>query len=167
LRALVRTKFDDEWIFIPANSKFFKRDLIKAIEKDCRNGDKLAGVKLHTVKHPNGPKELNSMEQKLLVKGYKFGILYCKPGQKEENEMFANTETSKDYEEFLMFLGDKIELFGFEGFRGGLDVKGNTTGKYSIFTKHLGYSIMFHVSTLLPFFRKGYTTIRKKATFGK
>jgi hypothetical protein len=64
-----------------------------------------------------------------------------------------NSQTAKgspEFEEFLELLGDKIELRGFHGFRGGLDVVSNATGTHSIYTSHLEHEIMFHVSTLLP-----------------
>jgi len=139
---------------------------LKAVEKDCRNGDKLAGTKLHKIKHSDGPKVLAELEQKLLSKGYKFGVLYCKNGQKGENEMFSNTETSPAYEEFLEFLGERIVLCGHQGYRGGLDVKGNTTGTHSIFTKHNGYPVMFHVSTLLPYSAKDEQQLERKRHLG-
>lgn len=37
------------------------------------------------------------------------------------------------------------------GYRGDLDVKTNSTGKFSVFRRWKGFEIMFHVSTLLPF----------------
>lgn len=38
------------------------------------------------------------------------------------------------FEEFCQFLGDRIELDGWEGFRGGLDVRTGSTGKYALHT---------------------------------
>jgi len=82
---------------------------------------------------------------------YKFGVLYSK-NVKNENDLFSvvEEETSPDYKEFLEWIGDKIVLEGWQGYRGGLDVKTNTTGTHSIFTKVENYEIMFHVATLLP-----------------
>ncbi len=54
---------------------------------------------------------------------YKFGILYAKEGQIDENDMFGNTQTSAAFEEFLELIGDKIPLQGWTKYRGGLDVK--------------------------------------------
>ncbi len=45
LRALVRTKFDDEWIFVKADPKIKKAQLIKAIEQQCKNGAKMKDVR--------------------------------------------------------------------------------------------------------------------------
>jgi hypothetical protein len=51
-------------------------------------------------------------------------------------------------------MGDTIQLKGFKGFRGGLDVRNDSTGTRSVFTRFHSVEIMFHVSTLLPFFPK-------------
>ena len=61
--------------------------------------------------------------KKELGRRYKFGVLYVKDGQKDESEIYSNTEYSKDFEEFLEFIGTRVELKGFEGFSGGLDTK--------------------------------------------
>lgn len=60
-------------------------------------------------------------------------------------------ETSTAFEEFLDFLGERIKLDNWKGFRGGLDVRTGTTGSHSIYRKFNNNEIMFHVSTLLPF----------------
>lgn len=68
---------------------------------------------------------------------YKFGILYMKPGQeKDEDLLYSNgvqisiyvslmiltalETTSAAYEDFLLFLGEKIELATWDKFMGGL-----------------------------------------------
>ncbi|XP_049849091.1 uncharacterized protein LOC126317469 isoform X2 [Schistocerca gregaria] len=111
----------------------------------------LAGVRLSRVRSPKLRHELLSMEQKEVSMGftYKFGVLYVKPNQTED-EIFANSDPSPAFLEFLEFLGDKIRLFGWDKFRGGLDVENQTTGEYSIYCSIRGLEIMFHVSTLLP-----------------
>ena len=88
-------------------------------------------------------------EEQLFSKCYKIGVLYAKEGQTTENEMYNNgmpsssrppqniippiiivsqistpTEIgSAQFEQFLDFLGSRVTLEGFTGFRGGLDVK--------------------------------------------
>lgn len=42
-------------------------------------------------------------------------------------------------------------FFNIIGFKGGLDVKTQTTGEYSIYRNFRGIEIMYHVSTLLPY----------------
>lgn len=39
-------------------------------------------------------RELLGIEDKQQIKGYKFGVLYCKAGQEKEDEMFGNGESS-------------------------------------------------------------------------
>ena len=76
-----------------------------------------------------------------------------------------------EFDQFLHLLGEKIELEGWENFKGGLDTKSthvtlftnskfgylfsvyadNSTGKQSLYTVFQGHEIMFHVSTLLPY----------------
>ncbi len=55
----------------------------------------------------------------------------------------------------MQFLGDKIPLRGWLGYRGDLDLKDNATGKFSIYRRWKGFEIMFHVSTYLPFTKEG------------
>ena len=46
---------------------------------------------LMVIKDPNVPNELLSMEERQVIRSYKFGVTYCKAGQSTEAEMFANT----------------------------------------------------------------------------
>lgn len=59
-------------------------------------------------------------------------------------------------------LGEKIRLKGWQQYKGGLDVKNDMTGRYSIYTIYEGHEIMFHVSTLLPFSRDRQQVERKR-----
>lgn len=61
----------------------------------------------------------------MVIKHYSFGVLYCKSGQKEEDEYFSNKDedTSEAYNKFLTLLGDKVPLEGFTGPKCGLDTK--------------------------------------------
>ncbi|TPX37237.1 hypothetical protein SmJEL517_g01108 [Synchytrium microbalum] len=100
------------------------------------------------------PNELLSMEERQVIRSYKFGVTYLAPGQSNEEEMFMNRmeNVSPQFRQFLTFLGETIELRGWKGYRAGLDVAGtNNTGTHSVYTKWQGYEVMFHVSTLLPF----------------
>lgn len=64
-------------------------------------------------------------------------------GQTTEDEIFSNIVGSQSFDEFLSFLGKKIELNGFKEYRGGLDVTGNLTGTHSIFTQWKDFQIMY------------------------
>jgi hypothetical protein len=92
---------------------------------------------------------------------YKFGVLYYKDGQTNEDDMFGNVDTSPEYEEFLQLLGQKVclpsicytsprscarsnvlnalrvtqvRLQGWKQYAAGLDTEKNQTGTHSIFT---------------------------------
>jgi len=93
-------------------------------------------------------------------------VLYCKDEQTKESEMFCNVQTSPEYDEFLDFLGDRIQLQGWTGYRGGLDVKNNSTGTHAVFTSFTGMDIMFHVSTLIPFTPNDEQQIERKRHLG-
>jgi len=95
--------------------------------------------------------ELMNLEQRLHVNRYKFGILLALEGQKTEESHFNNKDGTEHFDHFLSFIGEKVRLKGWDGYAGGLDVKGDTTGEYSYFTNFSGMDIMWHVSTLLPF----------------
>lgn len=102
---------------------------------------------IREIKDPALTEELHQMEIKdlLVRKQYKFGVLYASPTDLTENQMFSNrnfffllfqpnelnseiwqftVEGSPDWNEFLDFLGEKIELLGWELYAGGLDTKG-------------------------------------------
>eukprot|EP01101_Sappina_pedata_P007987 TRINITY_DN4332_c0_g1_i1.p1 TRINITY_DN4332_c0_g1~~TRINITY_DN4332_c0_g1_i1.p1 ORF type:complete len:772 (-),score=183.95 TRINITY_DN4332_c0_g1_i1:143-2458(-) len=136
---------DDLWVFLPAKSKSVKKGLREAspmLFKTAMSFTKLSDPAFRTT--------LLNLEKKLVALRYKFGVMYVKDGQTDENQFFQNSETSAEYEDFLDFLGDRIELKGWKGFRGGLDVVSNSTGTTSVYTKLNDLEIMFHVSTMLP-----------------
>lgn len=108
-------------------------------------------VKYITVNDNNIKNELLQFEKSTVTKKFKIGVLLCKDNQRKEEEMFGNESGSPLYEEFLLFLGEKINLLGWQRFAGGLDTKTETTGINSIFSDWNGNEIMYHVSTLLPF----------------
>ena len=73
---------------------------------------------------------------------------------------------SPDFEEFLELLGERVELEGWNGFAGGLDTKTKTTGTHSIHSKYQDYEIMFHVSTMLPFYPADPQQVERKRHLG-
>ncbi|KAJ5068599.1 rap gtpase-activating protein [Anaeramoeba ignava] len=95
-------------------------------------------------------KSLVSIEKSKSIYQFKFGVVYVKDGQTTEEEILSNNKGSREFNEFLQILGEKVELFHFDHYRGGLDTKHNFSGKYSFFTTWNEMEIMFHVSTLIP-----------------
>lgn len=127
-------------------------------------------------------KALLKFEQSQLLSSFKFAVLYAgkhswliilylpfytAPGQASESEFYGNTKHSSDFEEFLNFLGERIELKGWTGFRAGLDVRSGTTGSHSVFTKFMELNIMFHVSTFLPYTPGDSQQVRNQQTLKK
>jgi len=102
----------------------------------------------------------------LRAKCFSVGVLYSKDGQNNEQEQFANENGGPVFEDFLSWLGDKVPLKGWLGYRGDLDTKTNATGKYSIFRRWKGFEIMFHVSTLLPFSKGEEQQLARKRRIG-
>ena len=82
---------------------------------------------------------------------FKFGVIYAKAGQIMDDELFSNETGSDNFTNFLILLGERVTLKGWQKFRGGLDIRGNMTGEESVYTTHEEHEIMFHVSTMLPF----------------
>ena len=60
---------------------------------------------------------------------FKFGIIYQKACQVNEDDIFQNRDRSQRFEEFLDFLGNRIKLEEHTGYAGGLDTKYNQTTK--------------------------------------
>ncbi|KAL6080612.1 Rap1 GTPase-activating protein 1 [Balamuthia mandrillaris] len=125
-----------------------------------------AGEKLKLVKDPSFCQELLDFETKQVVKNFKIGVLYCKGDQTTEEEMFNNEHGSEQFENFLDVLGDRIELTGWPLYRAGLDVNGKTTGTHSVYTEWENFNIMFHVSTLLPYYPADAQQIERKRHLG-
>jgi hypothetical protein len=96
----------------------------------------------------------------------KIGVLYVAPGQTEENAMFQNEAGSGQFNRFLSVLGDTIALSGWKMYRGGLDVKANTTGTHSVYRMKDGIEVMYHVATMLPNQKDDEQRVEKKRHLG-
>ncbi len=112
--------------------------------------------------------QLLIFEKKRVVHHAKFGLLYRKAGQLEENEVYSNEHGSPQFVQFLGQISSIIPLKGHTGFRGGLDVKEDLTGSTSGYTRvlfdkkgtplphdapeaALSIETMLHVGPLLPY----------------
>ncbi|XP_074965111.1 rap1 GTPase-activating protein 1-like isoform X12 [Phalacrocorax aristotelis] len=118
------------------------------------------------VLYPKASQLIVAFDEHVISSNFKFGVIYQKPGQTTEEEVFSNTEESLGFLEFLDFLGDKIQLQDFRGFRGGLDVTRGQTGTESVYTNFRGNEIMFHVSTKLPFTEGDSQQLQRKRHIG-
>eukprot|EP00026_Physarum_polycephalum_P001848 Phypoly_transcript_01851.p1 GENE.Phypoly_transcript_01851~~Phypoly_transcript_01851.p1 ORF type:complete len:876 (+),score=128.73 Phypoly_transcript_01851:473-3100(+) len=147
--AVICTRTGDTRLLLQAKSPKLKdlyASLLRAIAPAA-----VKSKNLLLVKDPAIHNSLLKFEKSQLLTCFKIAVLYVGPHQTKEDEFYGNTKHSPDFEEFLNFLGDRVELKGWQGFRAGLDVKTNTTGTHSVFTKFMELSIMFHVSTFLPY----------------
>eukprot|EP00127_Corallochytrium_limacisporum_P005353 Clim_evm29s203 gene=Clim_evmTU29s203 len=111
--------------------------------------------------------DLLNIENFLNNRTKKVGVLYARRGQKTENEFYAN-ETGPDafYAFCDRYLGERIKLKGFNGYKGGLDVVNDSTGVESYYSNEPRWEVMYHVSTLLPFRATGGTQIERKRHIG-
>lgn len=50
-------------------------------------------------------------------------------------EFLSNRDEPGPFRDFLAILGDRVDLKGFPEFDGGLDIRNDTTGKYSVYTR--------------------------------
>ncbi|KAI8922304.1 hypothetical protein DFJ77DRAFT_18942 [Powellomyces hirtus] len=174
-KALLRTTAGSERLSVSSSSiqtSFIRRlfgmgpSTVNLMEGISRN---IPIRSLRMCKEPNLPNELLSMEERQVIRSYKFGVAYVGPGQCSEEEMFGNRNenTTPAFKQFLNFLGETIELRGWKGYRAGLDTSGsNLTGTHSVYTKWQGYEIMFHVSTLLPFIPGDRQQLERKRHIG-
>eukprot|EP00043_Microstomoeca_roanoka_P000120 m.26822 g.26822 ORF g.26822 m.26822 type:complete len:853 (+) comp10131_c0_seq1:201-2759(+) len=124
------------------------------------------GKVIHSLEDPAVQEKLLTLEEQEGAVNFKIGILYAKPGQMTDDEMFSNEIGSDEFVKFYESMGTKIELLDWKGFRGGLDVKNGSTGKESIHTVEFGKEIMFHVSTLLPYSKENPQQLERKRHLG-
>mmetsp|Transcript_43842 Transcript_43842/g.110542 ORF Transcript_43842/g.110542 Transcript_43842/m.110542 type:complete len:502 (-) Transcript_43842:16-1521(-) len=163
LRVIVRDRQCDHRVTVVANNKgSVAKSLVTVFPK-------LSGVKLTRADHDfDINNNLVEFERTASVnaKQIKVGVLYAAEGQSTEDVMFNNVSGSRGFNAFLESIGNRVELQTWKGFRGGLDCKQNSTGTHSIHTFYKSFDIMFHVSTLLPFFPDDSQQIERKRHLG-
>lgn len=106
------------------------------------------------------------LKDPLRKKVFSIGLLHSLRGQTDEGDMFSNNDQTPLLQEFMAFLGDKITLPGWTGYRGDLDVDSDSTGKYGLFRRWKGFEIMFHGSTLLPYQEGTTEQLHRKRRIG-
>lgn len=135
------------WIFRLVSSKWpTASDVLSAL------GHPLASAHFHRVRSVALNMRLVAMDERLVVNTHKFGIVYAAPGQRDFVPMLANSveDVPIQFWRFLRFLGEQIDLQGWGGFNGGLDVFNNHTGKTCFYTKWQQLDFIFHVAPLIP-----------------
>jgi hypothetical protein len=157
---LLRTK-KDEYLY-----SFTAKDKKAALKHTMSTMAELQEVgPLTMVKDAKLSDELAHMEDRILIKAYRVGVVYAGRSV-DENVMFSNNEPSEGFKTFMGWLGKHIKLKGYKGFKGGLDVEHNTTGTHSYTADAHGIDIMFHVSTELPYSDVNPQQVERKRHIG-
>ncbi|XP_074540008.1 rap1 GTPase-activating protein 2 [Halichoeres trimaculatus] len=128
--------------------------------------DRVTVSKFEVVSYLKAPDLITAFDEHRVSPNFKFGILYQKEGQLTEEDILSNNEESEEFKDFLSILGETIELQGFTGFRGGLDVCHGQTGSEAVYTSFHGREIMFHVATKLPFTEGDPQQLQRKRHIG-
>jgi len=161
LKLMIRTSQAYKRMLVTCDGNVIKPESLKK-EFSFLEDMVLVKIKKETLKNDLAENEVAEMG---LYHNFKFGVLYVKENQ-DEDEIFNNREGSPDFEEFLQVLGDKIVLKNHTKYSGGLDTKRDFTGTHSIFVTYKQYEIMYHVSTLLPFKEGDSQQLERKRHIG-
>jgi len=132
----------------------------------CQHGNWYPDCMSPQVASPNIQKDILWLEKQEGSMNFKFGVIYAKPGQFLDDELFSNESGSARFEAFLGLLGERVRLRGWTKFRGGLDVRGDMTGEHSVYTTQEEHEVMFHVSTLLPYNIEDSQQVERKRHIG-
>jgi hypothetical protein len=103
-------------------------------------------------------KQVKKMDSELNLNRFKFGVAYLDRFDTSEQQMLANTvedtENSEEFNNFLSMIGNTIELEGWKGFAGGLDVsEDRLTGNTAVYNKSntpKESEIIYHITPWLP-----------------
>ncbi|KAL6044452.1 Signal-induced proliferation-associated protein 1 [Balamuthia mandrillaris] len=157
-RVLIRAKQGDRRMEIPASwvklrkkeSYARSEDLLAALKKMLKPTFSPKG--LYVIRDPESHNEFAALEGKLRSNCSKLGVVYGKNGQ-DETQMYNNVTGSPAFEEFLECMGTKINMMGWQGYRGDLSAKLDQDTYYTKLDES-NYEIMFHVSTYLQYMAK-------------
>ncbi|XP_060905227.1 rap1 GTPase-activating protein 1 isoform X2 [Labrus mixtus] len=128
--------------------------------------DRVSVSRFEVVGHLKAPELITAFDEHRVSPNFKFGVLYQKEGQFTEEDILSNSEESAEFKDFISILGETIQLHGFSGFRGGLDVCHGQTGSEAVYTSFHGREIMFHVATKLPFTEGDPQQLQRKRHIG-
>uniref|UniRef100_A0A8C7YQI9 RAP1 GTPase activating protein n=1 Tax=Oryzias sinensis TaxID=183150 RepID=A0A8C7YQI9_9TELE len=163
LRLMLRTKLKTYDDVIPISCLTEFPNVVQMAKLVC---EEVNVDRFYPVLYPKASRLIVTFDEHVISNNFKFGVIYQKFGQTSEEELFGNMEESPAFVEFLEFLGKKIELHDFKGFRGGLDVAHGQTGTESVYTNFHNKEIMFHVSTKLPYTEGDSQQLQRKRHIG-
>uniref|UniRef100_A0A1A8C189 RAP1 GTPase activating protein n=1 Tax=Nothobranchius kadleci TaxID=1051664 RepID=A0A1A8C189_NOTKA len=163
LRLMLRTKQKTYHDVIPISCLTEFPNVVQMAKLVC---EEVNVDRFYPVLYPKASRLIVTFDEHVISNNFKFGVIYQKFGQTSEEEVFGNMEESPAFVEFLEFLGKKIELHDFKGFRGGLDVTHGQTGTESVYTHFHNKEIMLHVSTKLPYTEGDSQQLQRKRHIG-
>ncbi|KAM9445479.1 rap1 GTPase-activating protein 1 isoform 12-T12 [Clarias gariepinus] len=163
LRLMLRSKLKTYHDVIPISCLTEFPNVVQMAKLVCEevNVDRFCPVL-----YPKASRLIVTFDEHVISNNFKFGVIYQKFGQTVEEELFGNNEESPAFVEFLEFLGEKVELHNFKGFRGGLDVTHGQTGTESVYYNFHNKEVMFHVSTKLPYTEGDMQQLQRKRHIG-
>ena len=115
---------------------------------------------------PDTSEELLKLDQVFIKSELKVGVIYVCEDQYTEEEILDNNCESPLFSEFLTLIGERVQLRGFDKYKGGLDTVHDLTGSQSIYTNWRNIEIMFHVSTMLPYEKHDLQKLQRKRHIG-
>ncbi|XDV45949.1 hypothetical protein PO909_013944 [Leuciscus waleckii] len=163
LRLMLRTKMKTYHDVIPISCLTEFPNIVQMAKLVC---EEVNVDRFFPVLYPKASRLIVTFDEHVISNNFKFGVIYQKFGQTSEEELFGNNEEGPALVEFLEFLGQKIELHDFKGFRGGLDVTHGQTGSESVYHNFHNKEIMFHVSTKLPYTEGDTQQLQRKRHIG-
>ncbi|XP_056304653.1 rap1 GTPase-activating protein 1 isoform X6 [Danio aesculapii] len=163
LRLMLRTKMKTHHDVIPISCLTEFPNIVQMAKLVC---EEVNVDRFFPVLYPKASRLIVTFDEHVISNNFKFGVIYQKFGQTSEEELFGNNEEGPALVEFLEFLGQKIELHDFKGFRGGLDVTHGQTGSESVYHNFHNKEIMFHVSTKLPYTEGDTQQLQRKRHIG-
>ncbi|XP_061530701.1 rap1 GTPase-activating protein 1 isoform X10 [Phycodurus eques] len=163
LRLMLRTKQKTYHDVIPISCLTEFPNVVQMAKLVC---EEVNVDRFFPVLYPKASRLIVTFDEHVISNNFKFGVIYQRFGQISEEELFGNSQESPAFVEFLEFLGEKIELHNFKGFRGGLDVTHGQTGTESIYCNYGNKEVMFHVSTKLPYTEGDTQQLQRKRHIG-
>ncbi|XP_047219610.1 rap1 GTPase-activating protein 1-like isoform X8 [Girardinichthys multiradiatus] len=163
LRLMLRTKLKTYHDVIPISCLTEFPNIVQMAKLVC---EEINVDRFYPVLYPKASRLIVTFDEHVISNNFKFGVIYQRFGQTTEEELFGNSEESPAFIEFLEFLGEKIELHNFKGFRGGLDVTHGQTGTESVYCNYRNKEVMFHVSTKLPYTEGDTQQLQRKRHIG-
>ncbi|CAF0786828.1 unnamed protein product [Rotaria sordida] len=80
----------------------------------------------------------------------KIGVIYQRFNQTNEYDIFNNDQPSNEMLNFLDRISQRVNLKGFQKYRGDLDTKNGSHGEHSYHAEYKNHEIMFNIAPLVP-----------------